>query len=157
MKTLFLTTILFFLSIFSYGQMAVVDAGVNASLTSQIATASKQLVEAQKSYELLEKSADKIEKVSQAIKSVAEIGEFLQMQSTILKNLSQASRNKNISQDKVNKILNGTQRSIKGVQNLLSNSFFSLNDKERLDLLKEEKESIQINMVRSSMLLNASK
>lgn len=158
MKKLILA-ITFLSTIGSYAQMSVVDAGANTTMSSQLATATKQLAQAEKSYAMLEKASEKVEKVSSAIKSVNEIGGFLKMQNKILSNLQKVSTSKKGNKVSVQsmEVLESTKKSIEGIKNLLSNKFFSMSDKERLDLIEKEKQSLQISLVRSSMLVNRTK
>lgn len=152
MKKLILS-ITFLSTIGSYAQMSVVDAGANKTMGSQLTTATKQLAQAEKSYAMLEKASEKVEKVSSAIKSVNEIGGFLKMQNEILSNVKivLGAKNKRVSTKKIDALLNSTTTSISNVRKLLSNSFFSLNDKERLDLLQAEKKTIAVELLRSRM------
>lgn len=152
MKKLILT-ITFLSTIGSYAQMAVIDATANTTMSSQLATASKQLVQAEKNYAMLEKASEKVEKVSNAIKSVNEIGGFLKMQNEILSNVKivLGAKNKRVSPKKIDALLSSTTASISNVRKLLSNSFFSLNDKERLDLLQAQKKTIGVELLRSRM------
>ena len=152
MKKLILT-ITFLSTIGSYAQMAVIDATANTTMSSQLATASKQLVQAEKNYAMLEKASEKVEKVSNAIKSVNEIGGFLKMQNEILSNVKivLGAKNKRVSPKKIDALLSSTTTSISNVRKLLSNSFFSLNDKERLDLLQAQKKTIGVELLRSRM------
>ena len=102
---------------------------------------------------MLEKASEKVEKVSSAIKSVNEIGGFLKMQNEILSNVKivLGAKNKRVSTKKIDALLNSTTTSISNVRKLLSNSFFSLNDKERLDLLQAQKKTIAVELLRSRM------
>lgn len=152
MKNLLLP-IMLFTALISFGQATVIDVKANKTMISQLANAVKQLAQAEKNYAMLEKASDKVEKVSTAIKSVNEIGIFLKMQTEILSNVKIVlnAKNKRVSAQKIDQLLNSTTMSIANVKNLLSNSFFSLNDKERLDLLKEQKKTIGIELLRSRM------
>lgn len=143
----------------SFSQMAVIDATANQTMAQQLATAAQQLETTSRNYEMLKKSAEKIEKVSEAIKSVNQIGTFIKMQAEILSNIDRViSSNRNrITSSKLSNVLKNTSTTLDNVKNLLSNSFFSLNDAERLELLEKEKRKIGIELMRSRLYLNSTK
>ena len=151
------TSLLLLLSTFMFAQMATYDAAAQANMMQQIAQTTKQLEQAERSYAILEKAKDKVDKVSSAIKQVNEIKSFIEMQSEILNNVATVlqSKRKYITDKQLQRIIKSTGKSIVNIKNLLSDDFFSLNDKERMDLIKEEKVELLNNLVRSRMYKNS--
>lgn len=145
------------------GQLTTLNASATAQISKmadQLANAGKQLSQLEKSYEEMKKVSDKIEKVNEAVKNYNQLVTFFKMQKQIISNLSAVNSSGSYSAStskRIQSVLNQTTNSMETLQDVLSNNVFNLNDKERLDLLKQQKEELQINSVRSLMLLNASK
>lgn len=148
----------------SFSQMAVTDVGAsaqlaatNSTLASTLSTASAQLTQLEKNYEQIMKASEKVEKVNKAIKSVEKIEDFIKMQKEIIANIKAMTnlKSKHLNPTKMTMVLNTTSSIISNVQKILSDGFFNLNDKERVDLLKEERHQLEINLVRSRLMLKA--
>lgn len=160
----FLLTLFSLVSFSSFAQMAVTDVGAsaqlaatNSTLASTLSTASAQLTQLEKNYEQIMKASEKVEKVNKAIKSVEKIEDFIKMQKEIIGNIKAMTqlKSKHLNPNKMKMVLNTTSAIISNVQKILSDGFFNLNDKERVDLLKDEKHQLEINLVRSRLMLKS--
>lgn len=131
----------------------------NTTLASQLSTAGSQLTQLEKTYEQIQKASDKIEKVNDAIKSVDNVETFIKQQKEIIRNINIVGKSgkKNVNFEKAQFVLNSASRIVSNVQNILSDGFFNLNDKERVDLLDKQKKEMAVNLVRSRLMLQSVK
>lgn len=129
----------------------------NSTLASQLSTAGSQLAQLERTYEQIQKASDKIEKVNEAIKSVETIQTFITQQKEIISNVNliMKSGKSNINYKKTQFVLQSASSIVKKVSNILSDNFFNLNDKERVDMLEKEKKQMAINLVRSRLMLKS--
>ena len=144
----------------SYGQMAVVDAGVNASLSSQLATSSNQLLQLEKSYKVLQEASDKIDKVSSMVKSVNDIGEIVTLQKEAISNITfiMSKTKKENGSTAITKNLSKTLATITGqlnsINKTLSSGFFSMTDKDRIDYFENSRSIILLNVAKTRVAAN---
>ena len=169
MKNLLLATFMLVSTVLT-AQIPVTDAATGAQLTalntsqamgnstlaSQLSTAGNQLAQLERTYEQIQKAAEKIEKVNEAIKSVDDIGAFISQQKEIMKNINTMKNSgKKINYKKAEFVLSSAGQIVTNVTNILSDGFFNLNDKERVDMLEKEKKEMAVNLVRSRLMLKS--
>lgn len=133
----------------SFSQVVVSDVTANTTLQSQLATSTQQLTQLEKSYKLLKDAEEKYQKVNSIITSVFQIGEIVELQKEAINNVSlvmKYTRYKGESREKLMKILNNTLLAIsmrlETVSTVLQGGFFSMTDKERIDMFQKERSSI---------------
>lgn len=140
-----------------FGQMAVVDAGVNGQLATQLSTSASQLAQLEQSYELIKKTADNVEKVTSYVQSVNDIKSVIDLQKEAVNNINLIMRNKG-SQKGVAKnltgILQGISRHITNINKVITSGFFTMTDKERLDFFREEKSIIFSQVAKTRGMAN---
>ncbi|MFK7102226.1 hypothetical protein V3471_14750 [Flavobacterium oreochromis] len=139
-------------------QIPVTDSAANGTLTSQLTTATTQLTQLYKTYDLIKETAEKVEKVNNAVKSVQNIGKLISMQSEAIKNTKKIMQYSNgrLSSPMIrqlNRSLSTINRSISVIQSTLSNSFFNMNDKERMEIAELEKNKVFIQSVKIKAML----
>lgn len=142
------------------GQLAALNVNTatsNSTLASQLSTAGNQLAQLERTYDQIQKAADKIEKVNDAIKSVEKIETFIVQQKEIISNVNiiMKSGKDNVNYKKAQFILSSAGNIVNNVTKILSDNFFNLNDKERVDLLDKEKKELAVNLVRSRLMVKS--
>ncbi|NJM78997.1 MAG: hypothetical protein HC854_04035 [Flavobacterium sp.] len=141
-----------------YTQLAVVDAGVNTTLASQLTNSTSQLAQLQKSYELLKEASEKVEKVSNMIKSINDMGEIISLQKEAISNVNLIlNQDINVSTStlkKLNTALGSISLNIGLVSKILSNGLFTMTDKDRIDFFEDTRRKILIDVVKTRIIAN---
>jgi hypothetical protein len=144
------------------GQLGLLNSttsGTYGKMAESVVTAAKQLSQLEKTYNTVKATADKVEKVNSAVQTYNDVDRFISKQREIIKNVSLVtnSRKSTVSRTQLQNIINSSSQSIKKIQDFLSDNLFSLNDKERIDLVTGENKKLELSLMRSRMYANSVK
>lgn len=148
-----LTILGLLISSFYYSQMAVYDAGTNAQMGEQIATAGKQLSQLEKTYILLNEASDKFNHVNGYVKNINDLKQITIMYRDVISSASQIRQDlpkiKNLATQrlvvkKLQNILTTLGTSIETINLVLSNDFFKMDDTQRMNIISKERRKILI-------------
>lgn len=153
MKNKILLAGFFLLPIFSNAQLSgvVYDPTNATNMKTQISTSGKQLAQLQKSVEYMKKASDRLNKVSGYIRDMRDLQdiskmykESISMVTKIRNNISKIKSNsrKKIILNDVQDALSTINESVGFINKILSNDFFSMSDKDRMELINEERSKI---------------
>lgn len=158
MKALLLKTAFLLLPIMGFSQFGVpqtvYDPAAAANMGKQIATSAEQLNQFQKSLEYLKKAEDKLNQVSGYVRNMEDLNEIKEMYAESISMTSkiraQLPRIKNpntkiLVTSQLTDIVKNLNGSINFITKILSSNFFSMSDKERMELIDEERSKILIN------------
>jgi hypothetical protein len=141
------------LPVFGYSQMVVTDPTQAANMSTQIQATTQQIVQLDKSLEYMKKASDAVTKVSGYVRDLKELEEIAELYKEAISLSKQARQKlskkrpatqKRIADDIIN-ILSTLNQSITFINKIMSNNFFAMSDKERVELLREERSKILIN------------
>jgi len=140
----------FFVCLYSFSQaMVVTDISANETLASQLASSTQQLTQLEKNYEILKEAHEKYKKINSIVTSVYKLSEIIKLQTEAIDNVRIVAENTKFegrSKERLLSVLNNTLSSIservETISNVLNEGFFSMSDKERIDLFKEERSAI---------------
>lgn len=146
----------------SNGQLGLLNSTTSstyAKMSEQVISAAKQLSQLEKTYNTVKATAEKVEKVNNAVQSYNDVEKFISKQKEIIKNVSlvTSSRKSTIPRGQLQNIINTSSASINKIQEFLSDNIFSLNDKERIDLVTAENKKLELSLMRSRMYANSVK
>ncbi len=144
------------------GQLSMLNSTTASSygkMAEQVVTAAKQLTQLEKTYETVKATAAKVEKVNEAVQSYNNVSKYISKQKEIIRNLETVTRYSkgSVSNTQIQNILTTTSGSLKKIEQFLQDSFFNLNDKERMDLINSENRKLELNLIRSRMYANSVK
>ena len=122
-------------------------------MSTQIQATTQQIVQLDKSLEYMKKASDAVTKVSGYVRDLKELEEIAELYKEAISLSKQARQKlskkrpatqKRIADDIIN-ILSTLNQSITFINKIMSNNFFAMSDKERVELLREERSKILIN------------
>lgn len=158
MKALLLKTAFLLLPIMGFSQFGVpqtvYDPAAAANMGKQIATSAEQLNQFQKSLEYLKKAEDKLNQVSGYVRNMEDLNEIKEMYAESISMTSKiraqlpSIKNPNtkiLVTSQLTDIVKNLNGSINFITKILSSNFFSMSDKERMELIDEERSKILIN------------
>lgn len=129
--------------------MVVTDVKANAQLKTQLVNSGKQLAQLQRSYELLKDAQDKYQEINSYVSSINDISDIISMQkeaienvNLIVKNTKRKGESRELLMTYLNRILLDISKSVGVVSNVLSEGYFSMDDKDRIDLFQAERDRV---------------
>ncbi|PXW07095.1 hypothetical protein C8D70_12310 [Chryseobacterium sp. CBTAP 102] len=154
MKKIIITA-LFFATTSIYAQLVVSDPGVETAMAQSIAMSQQQLTKTEnlinkqeEQIRVLKQMKEKVERVNGVLRDMQELRDILKMQKESIKiatsvkgrlsEFSTAEFQKN-ALNTISVCLNNLTNTLVFIQKLTSNNFFSMTDKERIDLVREQK------------------
>lgn len=157
MKKQVIKIVLGLLPVLGFSQMVVHDPVQEANMATQISNSSEQIIQMEKSLEYMKKSAETLEKVSSHIRNLKDLEKITgiyresfalaqKVRSNIHKVKSPA-RQKMIMDD-VADIISSLSEGIQFVGKILSNDFYKMTDKERMDLISTERRKVLMKRAR---------
>lgn len=142
------------LPVFGYSQMVVTDPTQAANMSTQIQATTQQIAQLDKSLDYMKKASDAVTKVSGYVRDVNDLSKITKMYKesiskatkirSNLSNIKDANRRNQVGKD-VSTILKNLNESITFINKILSNNFFAMSDKERMDLISAERRKVLIN------------
>ena len=135
----------------------VYDPTQAANMTQQISNTSQQISQLDKSLDYMKKASDQIEKVNSYVRAIDQLTEItaiyqdaVKLAGQIRQNLPKVKSRESQSRilKNVSETLTSLQRSINLVSKVLSNDFFKMTDRERMELIKEERHKVLMKRVR---------
>lgn len=151
------------LPVFGYSQMVVTDPTQAANMSTQIQATTQQIVQLDKSLEYMKKASDAVTKVSGYVRDVNDLTKITKMYKESISNatkirnnlskIKDSGRRNEVAKD-VSKILESLNGSITFINKILSNNFFAMSDKERMDLITAERRKVLIQKSRLVTYLN---
>lgn len=151
-----------FLGFAQMGASLTFDATQAANMSTQISNTSQQISQLEKSLEYMKKAQETLNKVNGYVRDVSSITEITGMYresisiATRVKNDAQRIKNPNTRKrvlTNVSQLLNSLSGGVTFVNKVLTNDFFKMTDKERLDLLTTERRKIFIKKSKLSAYL----
>ena len=141
------------LPVLEYSQMVVTDPTQAANMSTQIQATTQQIAQLDKSLEYMKKTSDAVTKVSGYVRDLKELKEISDLYKEAISLSKQArqklSKKRPATQkriaDDILSILSTLNQSITFVNKIMANNFFSMSDKERVELLREERSKILMN------------
>lgn len=164
-KKLFnLTLILLpFLGVAQIGGSVVFDPTQASNMSTQIANTTQQIGQLEKSLEYMKKASETLNKVNGYVRDVSTVTEITNMYKESVSIASRvrtdAQRIKNPNTRKrvltnVSQLLTSLTSGVAFVNKILTNDFFKMTDKERLELLNTERRKILIKKSKLTSYLN---
>lgn len=154
MRKIVLQVMFLGLPLFGFSQVGgsvVYDPTQATNMATQIKNTSTQISQLDKSLELMKKASDKLEKVNGALRDIEELAEIKSLYELTMKYANmirkdvgkvKSKRRREIIIRKVTNSIGVVQNSLSFVNKVLSSNFFSMSDKDRIDLLAQEKSKI---------------
>lgn len=145
------------LPICGFSQMVVHDPVQEANMAQQITNSSQQVVQMEKSLEYMQKSAEKLNKVNSYLRNLRELKEITELYRECLSLTQQARTNvykmkdkqiQKMSIDKIARTISEINDGINFINQILSNDFYSMTDKDRIDLIDRERRKILMKRAR---------
>lgn len=145
-----------------FSQAAVVnDVMANQSLSSQLVTSGKQLSQLERSYEILKQAQEQYKKINSVVTSVAQVGEIIDLQresiqnvNLILANTKRTGKSRQNLVKHLNTLITTITQKSETISNVLNEGFFTMNDKDRLDLFQKERSDIFSLVVQTRGMAN---
>lgn len=166
MKKNIIKITLLFLPFFGFSQMGasvVFDPTAATNMSTQIANTTQQIGQLEQSLQYMQKASETLSKVNGYVRDVSSLTEISQMyrESISLANRvrTNAQAIKNPANKKrvltnVSQLLTSLSTGIDFVTKIVSNDFFQMSDKERLDLLTTERRKVLIKRSKLTGYLN---
>lgn len=166
MKKRFINTALVLLPFFGIAQMGasvVFDPTAATNMSTQIANTTQQIGQLEKSLAYMKKASETLDKVNGYVRDVSSVTEITNMYKESVSIASRvrtdAQRIKNPNTRKrvltnVSQLLTSLTTGVTFVNKILSNDFFKMSDKERLELLNTERRKILIKKSKLTSYLN---
>lgn len=151
-----------FLGFAQMGGSVVFDPTQASNMSTQISNTTQQINQLEKSLEYMKKAQETLNKVNGYVRDVSSIteitGMYKQAVSIASRVRTDAQRIKNPNTKKrvltnVSQLLNSLSNGVSFVNKILTNDFFKMTDKERLDLLNTERRKIFIKKSQLSAYL----
>lgn len=151
-----------FLGFSQMGASLTFDATNAANMSTQISNTTQQISQLEKSLEYMKKAQETLNKVNGYVRDVSSVTEITGMYKEAVSIASRvrtdAQRIKNPNTRKrvltnVSQILASLSTGVSFVNKIVSNDFFKMTDKERLDLLSTERRKVFIKKSRLSAYL----
>lgn len=157
MKKQIIKVAMVLLPVCGFSQMVVHDPVQEANMAQQISNSSQQVVQMEKSLEYMQKSAEKLNKVNSYLRNLQDLEKITRLYKESI-SLAQKARN-NVSKIKgansqrqaindIAGIISSLEQGIRFVSQILSNDFYSMTDKDRMDLINKERRKILMKRVR---------
>ncbi|HAO14001.1 MAG TPA: hypothetical protein DDE71_00315 [Tenacibaculum sp.] len=144
------------LSINAFSQLAVTDPTANVTLKSQLVTATQQLSQLERNYQIIKEGHEKYQKVNSLVSTVSNIEEIIRLQREGIRNISLVMRHTNLkgnSKVRLVQILKRLSHAIitktENISKIVKTGFFSMNDKERIDMFQKERNAIYTLVVKT--------
>jgi hypothetical protein len=148
MKKLLLLFLLTF-ALSNYGQVVTNDTQANITLSSQLLKSAEQLKQLEKNYDLIKKAEEKYEKINSLVSSVSNLKEIISLSNEAYSNVSLVLENTNLKGKSRQILIKNLQKlTIKisektlNISKVVKEGFFTMSDKERMDLFQKERNSI---------------
>lgn len=152
-----------FLGFAQVGGSVVFDPTQASNMSTQITNTTKQIAQLEKSLEYMKKASETLDKVNGYVRDVSSVTEITSMYkesvsiATRVKNDAQRIKNPNTRKrvlTNVSQLLSSLTTGVSFVNKILSNDFFKMSDKDRLELLNNERRKILIKKSKLTSYLN---
>ncbi|MRM84275.1 hypothetical protein [Riemerella anatipestifer] len=142
------------LPILGLSQTVVYDPTQAANMGTQIQNSATQVAQLDKSLEYMQKASEKLDKVSGYVRDLQDLKEIAdmsresfriaqQLRANLPKVKSQSRRQ--LYTKKITQSLKSINESLAFVNKVVSNNFFSMSDKDRMELIKRERHRVHIS------------